>query len=82
MHIGTAYEGMPLMLILDGRIQADSLARAGRDENWLKRLLQSRGLAPRGVYLAALDTQGQMTLQLRRGGICKFQACGPEEVGW
>ena len=82
MHIGTAYEGMPLMLILDGRIQADSLARAGRDENWLKRLLQSRGLAPRGVYLAALDTQGQMTLQLRRGGICKFQACGTEEVGW
>ena len=80
--VGTAYEGMPLMLILDGRIQADSLARAGQDENWLKRLLQSRGLAPRDVYLAALDTQGHMTLQLRRGGICKFQACGPEEVGW
>ena len=76
------YEGMPLMLIMDGRIQADSVARAGQTCEWLRALLEARGLSPRRVYLAALDTQGHITLQLKRGGILKFQAVAPGKVGW
>ena len=82
MGVDTTYEGMPLMLVMDGRVQRDNLARAGRDEAWLRVLLQARGLTPRRIYLAALDTQGQVTLQLKRGGIMKFQAFGPEGVTW
>ena len=82
LNVDTAYEGMPLMLILDGQVQRDSLARAGRDEVWLGQLLETRGLRPGRVYLAVLDTRGRATLQLKRGGTLSFQAVPPEEVRW
>ena len=82
LGVQTRYEGLPLMLILDGRVQRDSLARAGRDARWLARLLEDRGLRPEGVYLASLDTGGKLTLQLRRGGVLTVQALPPEAVTW
>lgn len=82
LNIETPYEGLPLMLIMDGRVQSANLARSGRDEAWLRRLLGERGLAPRKIYLAMLDTQGRLTLQLKRGGTMKLAAMPPESVDW
>ena len=82
LGIGTGYEGMPLMLILDGRVQRANLARSGRDPAWLEGLLGDRGLRPAQVFLAALDTSGQLTLQLKRGGRLRFQAMDAAKVGW
>ena len=82
LGVDTVYEGMPLMLIMDGRVQPGSVARAGQTEEWLTSLLAARGLRSSQVYLAALDTQGCMTLQLRRGGTLKFQAVTPGKVAW
>ncbi len=82
MGIQTVYEGQPLMLILDGRVQEANLRRSGRNALWLEKLLADRGLKPEQVYIAALDTKGQLTLQLMRGGELKLSAIAPEAVGW
>ncbi|MBR1560686.1 MAG: DUF421 domain-containing protein [Clostridia bacterium] len=82
LGVATGYEGLPLMLILDGRVQAGNLERSGRDAAWLQALLSDRGLRPEQVYLAALDTAGLLTLQLKRGNVLKIQAMEPGRVGW
>ena len=82
LGLQTSYEGLPLMLILDGRVQSANLARSGRDEVWLKELLSSRGLMCKQVYIAMLDTVGQLTLQLTRGDTLRLAAMEPNEVKW
>ena len=75
-------EGLPLPLVMDGRIQHANLQQAGKNEAWLKELLAGRGLAPQLVYLASLDTQGRLHLQLPDGAILRFQAMDAGEVKW
>lgn len=82
MNVKTGYEGMPLMLILDGRVQRTNLERSGQDEGWLNRLLEDRGLKPSQIYLGVLDTGGRLMLQLKRGGTLKLNAMPPERVAW
>lgn len=82
LHIDPGYEGLPLALILDGRPQPANLRRAGVDAAWLDRLLAERGLAASGVYLALLDTQGRLSLQIKGGGALRFQALDPGKVAW
>jgi len=82
MQLPTEYEGMPLHLIMEGRVQKHNLAASGKDAAWLDGLLQKRGLNVKGIYLATLDTQGRMTLQLRDGGVMRFQAMNAREVEW
>ena len=82
LNVATGYEGMPLMLVMDGHLQPANLARSGQGEPWLRRLLSDRGLGYGQVYLASLNTAGEMTLQLKRGGILRFQAMDPGKVAW
>ena len=82
LRIDPGYEGQPLMLIMDGRVQPRNLRRSGKDAAWLAGLLSARQLAAGQVFLAALDTQGRMTLQLRDGGLLRFQALNDGEVTW
>lgn len=82
MNIDPGYEGLPLMLIMDGKIQPHNLQQSRLSAPWLEELLAERGLAPERVYLAALDTQGRMTLQIKSGGTMRFQAVDPGKVGW
>lgn len=82
LNLETGYEGMPMILVMDGRLQRHNLAQTGRDAVWLDGLLSGRGLAPEAVYLASLDTQGRMTLQLTDGSVLRFQALAAEEVTW
>ena len=82
LQLPAGYEGMPLHLIMDGRVQRHNLAASGKDAAWLDGLLRPRGLSVKGVYLATLDTQGRMTLQLHDGGVLRFQAMNAREVKW
>ena len=82
LGVAPGYEGLPLMLVMDGRAQPGNLAMAGRGAAWLDTVLTARGLRAGDVYLAALDTQGRLTLQLRGGGLLRFQAMAAEEVKW
>ena len=82
LGISPPKEGMPLPLIVDGRLQKNNLATAGRDAAWLHSLLIPHGLTEKSVYLALLDAQGRMTVTQIGGAMLRFQALPPEEVSW
>lgn len=82
MNLQTGYEGMPMILIMDGRIQPHNLRQTGRDAAWLAGLLDGCGLAPKAVYLASLDTRGSLLLQLMDGQVLRLQALQESEVIW
>jgi uncharacterized membrane protein YcaP (DUF421 family) len=82
LDIAPGYEGLPLALITGGRIQPGNLAMTGRDRHWLEALLMARGLSPKQVFFASLDTHGRMTLQLKGGELMRFAAMGESEVCW
>ena len=64
------------------RCLAHTLKATGLGRAWLEALLAARGLTVGAVYLASLDTRGRMTLQLKGGGLMRFQAIGEKEVAW
>lgn len=82
LDIAPGYEGLPLALITGGRVQPGNLGMTGRDLSWLEGLLSARGLAPKQVFLASLDTHGRMTLQLNGGELLRFAAMTESEVCW
>lgn len=82
LSLPTSYEGLPLNLIMDGQIQPHNLHASGFDRKWLLSQLSQRGLAIEPIYLAMLDTQGRMLLQLKDGAMLRFQAISPAEVIW
>lgn len=64
LQLSPENEGIPLTLIVDGKIQREHLQACGLDENWLKRQLQSAGMAEAGkILLASLDQQGKLFIQ-------------------
>lgn len=61
LQLPTKYEGLPLNLIVDGRVVRESLALAGLDKNWLREQLIRHGLTgPEEVFFASLDTEGHL----------------------
>ena len=82
MRLNPGYEGLPMILIMDGRLQEKNLRTTGKSEAWLNGLLSGRALSAGNVYLAALDTQGRLTLQMRDDTLIAFQAMPAQEVTW
>lgn len=83
MQLPTEYESLPLNLVLDGRVQSETLHFAGFDEKWLQKCLKDVGTQPKAVYYCALDTAGLMTVQLFKSSrLLYFNALTKEEVKW
>lgn len=85
MGIHAKYNGIPLLLILDGKMQTRSMRIAGLEEGWLRRLLQGQGIMQdKAVLVAALNTQGELLVQEKgkEGRCLTLQAIRPEEVRW
>ena len=82
LDLSPGYEGLPLTLIADGRVQPHNLLMSGMDMPWLEGQLSARSLTPRDVFLATLDTRGRLTLHLTDGGLMRFPALAPEAVVW
>lgn len=82
LGLPTQYEGLPLPLILAGRVQPSNLRMSGRDEAWLTALLKERRLSPGDCYLALLDTRGTLSLTLKDGSRQSVRAMAPKEVSW
>ena len=82
LGVQTDYEGLPLPLIMDGRVQENNLKRVGESEGWLTALLARRGLRVGEVYLACLDTRGCLAVQTRAGERMRLNAIAPERVCW
>ena len=61
LNLSTEYEGLPLDLIVDGRVNQENLALAGLDAAWLRQQLDRLGLTgPEAVFFASLDAQGHL----------------------
>ena len=82
MGVDPGYEGMPMILIMDGRLQRHNLRSARLDEKWLDDTLAARGVKGKDVFLCVIDTQGRMAVQDRKGKISQFEAMKAEEVKW
>lgn len=64
LNIKTEYEGLPLDLIIDGRVLNKNLNRANVDEKWLKKQLSSKNIKNvKDVFFASLDTSGKLYVQ-------------------
>ncbi|MFO7296239.1 MAG: DUF421 domain-containing protein [Caldicoprobacter sp.] len=63
LNLSTRYEGLPYTLIMDGHIQHKNLAKAGVDINWLLQQLEIRGLKPKDVFFAYLDSQRNLQIE-------------------
>ena len=82
LNLKPGYEGMPLILLENGRLQKHNLSMSGKDEPWLHELLGHYGLEFEKVLIASLDTQGGMHVQDMRGSILHMQALTSQEVVW
>lgn len=53
------YEGLPLPLIMDGKVQDESLEKLGKTRFWLKNQLQSKGIRDfKEVFFCTIDHRG------------------------
>jgi len=85
MGVKAKYNGIPLLLILDGKLQSRSMRIAGLDEGWLRRLLKGQGIErDKDVLVAALDTRGELLVQENgeAGRRLTLKAIAPEDVRW
>lgn len=85
MNLAVDYEGIPLLLVLDGVVQTEALGLGGFDEKWLALTLSSLGFQnPRDVLICSLDTQGKIYVQSRGkdARLCVRQVLKPEQVRW
>jgi uncharacterized membrane protein YcaP (DUF421 family) len=64
MKLDTTYEGLPLVLIMDGQVMSSELRKSQLTEAWLRTELEKRGIkSPSEVLIASLNTQGELFLQ-------------------
>ncbi len=62
-------DGLPYMLISDGRLDEDELKRSGRSRRWLENKLRERSInGVEEVFIASLDENGEMFIQKKGGG--------------
>lgn len=61
LGIQPAYEGLPLPLVSDGKLLAENLARAEKDQAWLEHILTTEyGCSIPDILYATLDTSGKL----------------------
>lgn len=82
MGVEPGYEGMPMVLVMDGRVQQCNMQTAGLSEPWLKGELSSMSYTLHDIFLLSIDTQGRLMLQDRRGNVRQYQALKPDGVKW
>lgn len=84
MQIPTGYEGIPLTLVMDGKISKSNLPLCKKDEKWLTSQLGKLGFSsPENVLLGYMDTDGKLTAYPYGAEKPKVrQALQPDEVSW
>jgi uncharacterized membrane protein YcaP (DUF421 family) len=70
LHLETAYEGLPLTLILDGQVQHRNLQKNRLTEAWLRAEMRKFGFSSfQEILLASQDTSGKLFIQPKKGGL-------------
>lgn len=70
MGVPTRPDHLPVMLVMDGRIQDCNLREHRLDATWLEQQLKRVGLVARQVYLAELDEDDDALRLQTMDGIC------------
>ena len=66
MDIWPAYEGLPVTLIMDGKVMEQNLTKINRDLAWLKQELATSGVkSHQDIFFATLDSKGQLYYQVK-----------------
>lgn len=66
LNISTQYEGLPLPLVIDGRVMDNNLQKARLNPGWLTSELNKFGIkSAKDVLFASLDTEGRLFYQLK-----------------
>lgn len=61
------YEGLPIPLIMDGKVQDEGLTKLGKTRFWLKNQLQSKGVKDfKEVFFCSLDHRGRWYIDKKR----------------
>lgn len=72
LKIETQYEGLPLVLILDGQVMNSELKKAQLSEAWLRNELEKHGIKdPVQVLVASLNSTGQLFIQPKEAKLFK-----------
>lgn len=74
MHIATRADHLPVVLIMDGRVQKVNLSEHSLTPQWLDAQLRRAALAAPAVYLATLDDDGMLRIQTMDGMQIQFPA--------
>lgn len=84
LRLQTGYEGIPLTLVLDGRVEGGNLTLCRKDQPWLERQLREMGFDQTNqVLLCYIDTDGRMTVHGYQGQPpARAKAVDPQEVMW
>lgn len=84
MALDTSREGIPLTLILDGRLQSHNMQLGGLTENWLLKRIQIAGTNTfKEVFFCSVDTSGKMMVQAKNKTEAHFcQALNDDEIRW
>ena len=66
LNIQTAQDGLPITLILDGKINHKNLIIAGKNEKWLLDILKSKKINDyKKVFIAIINSKGKLYIQLK-----------------
>lgn len=61
------YEGLPLPLIMDGKVQDHNLEKLGKTRFWLKNEIQTRGAQDfKEIFFCSIDHKGRIYLDKKR----------------
>ena len=83
LNLRPGYENLPLPLVLDGKVQEDSLRAARRSAKWLQSELSRFSVDVPGTYLCLLGTDGVLCVQKKGEGRLHFaRSLQPEQVNW
>lgn len=62
------YEGLPLPLIMDGKVQDENLVKLGKTRFWLKNQIQQKGAREfKEVFFCSIDHKGRMYMDKKQG---------------
>ncbi len=64
MKLATQFEGLPYVLIMDGKVQTDNLRQAAKSDYWLQQELKKQNIPDMNqVLLASLDSSNNLYIQ-------------------
>ena len=64
-HITPQYEGLPLTIIMDGKLNTKTLEKSKKTLKWLKDELKKQGTKIEDVLLASLDSSDTLYVQVK-----------------